>query len=82
MSLGISSCLPLSYEASQAYTIDILRAVLEEEPILGKQWLLDNPRNGLSTLYCATRIIRFYLILGDILFLYYRKSPHKYQQTG
>ncbi|EGT3586400.1 peptidase M15 [Proteus mirabilis] len=41
------SYLPLSYEASQAYTIDILRAVLEEEPILGKQWLLDN----LETVY-------------------------------
>ncbi|MGV3069915.1 D-alanyl-D-alanine carboxypeptidase family protein, partial [Proteus mirabilis] len=41
------SYLPLSYEASQAYTIDILRTVLEEEPILGKQWLLDN----LETVY-------------------------------
>lgn len=31
---------PLSYEASLAYTPDILKSVLEEEDIHGKQWLL------------------------------------------
>lgn len=31
---------PLSYEATQAYTPDILKSVLEEENIHGKQWLL------------------------------------------
>lgn len=33
---------PLSHEASLAYTPDILKSVLEEENIYGKQWLLAN----------------------------------------